>query len=292
MKTSRGRYDLVDVPNLDHFLHITGYDFSKKFELQKFLKSYASMGFQATELSNAIEIWKTMQREHAVIFLACTSNMVSSGNREIIRYLIEKKIVHALITTAGGIEEDIIKTIKPFVLGSFKADGKYLFEKGINRIGNIFVTNDRYTYFEKWFEPLLDEISKEHKKDDKAIAASDLIRLMGKKAASKESILYWAYKNGTPVFCPAPMDGSIGDIIYFHRQNHPEFQVDVAEDISKIVSLCINAEKTGVIILGGGVAKHFTLNAQIFREGADYAIFLNTALEYDGSDSGASPDEA
>jgi deoxyhypusine synthase len=28
------------------------------------------------------------------------------------------------------------------------------------------------------------------------------------------------------------------------------------------------------------------------RNGADYAVFVNTASEFDGSDSGASPDEA
>lgn len=28
------------------------------------------------------------------------------------------------------------------------------------------------------------------------------------------------------------------------------------------------------------------------RNGADYAVYINTGLEYDGSDAGASPDEA
>jgi deoxyhypusine synthase len=59
-----------------------------------------------------------------------------------------------------------------------------------------------------------------------------------------------------------------------------------------IINLTTNAEKTGLIILGGGVSKHFTLNAQIFKEGADYAVYVNTGNEYDGSDSGAKTDEA
>ena len=44
--------------------------------------------------------------------------------------------------------------------------------------------------------------------------------------------------------------------------------------------------------MGGGISKHFTLNANIFREGLDYAVYINTAQEYDGSDSGARIDEA
>lgn len=50
--------------------------------------------------------------------------------------------------------------------------------------------------------------------------------------------------------------------------------------------------KTGMIILGGGLPKHHICNANMMRNGADYAVFINTAQEFDGSDSGAQPDEA
>jgi deoxyhypusine synthase len=52
------------------------------------------------------------------------------------------------------------------------------------------------------------------------------------------------------------------------------------------------AKHTGVIILGGGVIKHHICNANLMRNGADYAVFVNTGQEFDGSDSGARPDEA
>merc|ERR1711977_468693 len=45
-------------------------------------------------------------------------------------------------------------------------------------------------------------------------------------------------------------------------------------------------------ILGGGVIKHHICNANLMRNGADYTVFINTAHEFDGSDSGARPDEA
>ncbi|KAK3275721.1 hypothetical protein CYMTET_16165, partial [Cymbomonas tetramitiformis] len=40
------------------------------------------------------------------------------------------------------------------------------------------------------------------------------------------------------------------------------------------------------------VAKHHICNANLMRNGADFAVFVNTAQEFDGSDSGARPDEA
>ena len=43
------------------------------------------------------------------IFLGYTSNMVSSGVREQIRYLVQHRMVDVLVTSAGGVEEDLIK---------------------------------------------------------------------------------------------------------------------------------------------------------------------------------------
>lgn len=46
------------------------------------------------------------------------------------------------------------------------------------------------------------------------------------------------------------------------------------------------------LVLGGGVVKHHILNANIWRNGADFGAFINTGLEYDGSDAGAMASEA
>jgi deoxyhypusine synthase len=54
----------------------------------------------------------------------------------------------------------------------------------------------------------------------------------------------------------------------------------------------LKAKKSGMVILGGSTPKHHTCNANLMRNGADYAVFINTGSEFDGSDSGARPDEA
>ena len=45
-------------------------------------------------------------------------------------------------------------------------------------------------------------------------------------------------------------------------------------------------------MLGGGIAKHYVLNANIFKDGLDYAVYITTAGFYDGSDSGGNQEEA
>lgn len=71
--------------------------------------------------------------------------------------------VDAIVTTAGGVEEDLIKCLAPTFIGDFNLDGRTLRENGINRIGNLLVPNDNYCKFEDWVMPILDAMLKEQK---------------------------------------------------------------------------------------------------------------------------------
>lgn len=115
-----------------------------------------------------------------------------------------------------------------------------------------------------------------------------VIARLGQEINHPDSIYYWAWKNGIPVYCPALTDGSLGDMLYFHSYKAPGLEIDIVADIRAMndEALKANPRKTGVIILGGGVPKHHICNANLMRNGADFAVFLNTAQEFDGSDSG------
>jgi deoxyhypusine synthase len=64
------------------------------------------------------------------------------------------------------------------------------------------------------------------------------------------------------------------------------------QDIRLLNDIAVRAPCSGMIILGGGIIKHHVCNANLMRNGADFSVFINTGHEFDGSDSGASPDEA
>lgn len=267
---------------------IEGYDFDRGVDYEKIVRGFSSVGFQASNLAKAIEITNEMIKEKAFVFLGYTSNMVSSGNRDIIRYLVKHKKVDVVVTTVGGIEEDIIKCLGDFVLGDFRAKGAELREKGINRIGNIFASNNRYVEFEGFCQEVLEEIYQEKK----VVTPSEIIWKLGEKINDEKSICYWAWKNKIRIFCPAIQDGALGDNIYFFKFKHEDFMIDITEDIVLLNNTTIGLKKSGLIVLGAGVVKHAILNANMLRNGADYAVYINTAPEYDGSDSGALPDEA
>jgi len=271
---------------------IRGYDFSSGVDYEKIVKSFASSGFQASNLSKAIEITKKMIEDQATIFLGYTSNMVSSGVREAIRFLVQNKKISVCVTTGGGVEEDIIKCLGDFILGDFRAKGPDLRKRAVNRIGNIFVPNSRYIRFEKFVQPVLEELYQEQKARGNPLTTWEVVWKLGQRINDERSICYWAWKNQIKIHCPTIMDGSLGDMIYFFKFRNPGFAIDIVQDTKELNDSTIGLEKSGVIILGAGIVKHSILNANMYRNGADYAVYINTEPEFNGSDSGALPEEA
>jgi len=149
------------------------------------------------------------------IYLGYTSNAASCGMRDYIRYLCEHKMISAIVTTTGGIEEDIMKTMAPTYIGDFALKGKDLREAGVNRIGNLIIPNNNYSLLEAWFLPLVKEMHAEQKTKGTIFSPSKIIKRIGERIDHKDSIYYWCAKNDIPVYCPAFTDGALGDVIYF-----------------------------------------------------------------------------
>lgn len=237
--------------------------------------------------------------DKTTIFLGYTSNLISSGLRGVLRWLVEHNHVSAIVTTAGGVEEDFIKCLGETYMGSFSTDGAELRKKGLNRIGNLLVPNANYCAFEDWVVPIFDKMLEEQEAskgtdDEVNWTPSKIIHRLGKEINDERSVYYWAYKNDIPVFCPALTDGSLGDMLYFHtfKTSPLQLKVDIVQDIRKINTISVRAKRAGMIILGGGVVKHHIANACLMRNGAESAVYINTGQEFDGSDAGARPDEA
>jgi len=296
--------------------YVCGYDFNKGIDHEALLNQYMFQGFQGSNLGLAVEqinrmlSWRLsdepIEKEKddsymdpeirkntkCTIFFSYTSNMISCGNREIIRFLCQHKLVDCIVTTGGGIEEDFMKCFAKTYMGDFTLKGSALRKKGLNRIGNLLVPNDNYSLFEDWMIPILDAMLSEQQKDGKIWTPSSIIRRMGKEINNPDSVYYWCYKNNIPVYSPAITDGSIGDMVYFHSFMKKGLIIDIAADIRGINDTALHAKKTGMVILGGGLVKHHVCNANLMRNGADFSVFVNTGQEFDGSDSGARPDEA
>jgi len=136
--------------NVEKREEVSGYDLNKGIDYEAIFKTYRHTGFQATNLGLAIEEINKMikfrlsddpieedeteefldpevrKNTRCTIYLGYTSNAASCGMRDYIRYLCQHKMIDAICTTTGGIEEDIMKTMAPTYIGDFALKGSDL----------------------------------------------------------------------------------------------------------------------------------------------------------------------
>lgn len=257
--------------------------------VKELVGSFSSLGFQSTELARASRAIVKMKKASAKVFLAFTSNMVTSGLRGFFAQLIQLKMADVIVTTAGSVEEDIMKAKgERFVVGSFRSDDVSLHESGVNRVGNLMITNESYANFESLMLPMLGQLYKKKRR----WAVSDMLKEIGLMLDDESSMLYQAARNNVPVFCPAITDGAFGFHLFMFQQKHNDFVVDVVDDFRNILLSTSQDDIKGLISLGGGVSKHHAILACLLNGGLDFAVYMTTAREFSGSMSGATTSEA
>src|SRR3989344_3983898 len=222
-------------------------------------------------------------------FLSFPAAIVSTGTRGVVKELVKRKLVDVLITTSGTIDHDFARIFRDYYAGEFELDDKGLRRKKINRLGNVLIP---YANYGEIIEDKMQPILKELYKIKSEWAPSEIIfelgqRLKAKSQRPKQSIIYWAAKNNIPIFTPGFESGAFGSQLWLFSQTHPKFRVNVLADEQKLNQTVQNSKITGALMIGGGVSKHHTIWWNQFKGGLDYAVYITTAPEWDGSLSGA-----
>lgn len=272
---------------------IRGIDFEQSNSLEALAQSLNRTGFQASHLGRAIDLVNQLLFCRTPIYLSFTGNAVSSGLREVIAFLVKHRHVHAIVTTASGIEEDAIKSLGAFTLERFNTPGAALLERREYRIGNIVACNSRYADFKELFRPILERAHRRQAGGSPPVTRSELIAELGAKLDDESSFLHWAARNRVPVYCPGVSDGAIGDNLVSYTDECPGLCVDVVRDHRRIVEQMNGRDgPVAAMVIGGGIAKHYLLNASFFRGRFDAIVRISTAIEHDGSDGGGNPEES
>ncbi len=253
-------------------------------------KMEKSGGFGAKSLGKAVQILETMNKEKCVRFLSFPACIVSTGLRGVIAQMIERGLVDVIVTTCGTLDHDLARAWGgKYYHGSFDADDTELHQKGVNRLGNIFIPNDSYGKpLEEEMNPILEELYKKKKE----WSGRELIHEFGLRLEDESSILYQAAKNNIPIYTPGITDGAFGTNLVWFSQDH-DFKINLLDDEKELSGLVFKKDiKTGALMIGGGISKHHVIWWNQFKGGLDYSVFITTATQYDGSLSGARLKEA
>ncbi len=249
-----------------------------------------SGGFESVNLSDGLDILtKMISDDKCLKFVSFVGAVVSTGLRGIIKDMIKNKWFDVAITTCGALDHDIAKHYSHYNEGSFTMDDNELADQNIHRLGNVLVPMENYG-------PLIEEkmqlfLEEEYKNGVREMTTAEICKMIGKHLG-EDSFLYWANKNNVSVVVPGIMDGAVGSQIWMFIQSHRDFKLNLIGDADLLSEYIFKAEKSGAFMIGGGISKHHTLWWNQYREGLDYAFYITTAQEFDGSLSGALVREA
>ncbi|KYH42140.1 MAG: deoxyhypusine synthase [Candidatus Bathyarchaeota archaeon B26-1] len=223
------------------------------------------------------------------VFLTLAGPLVPGGLRKIIANLLEGGYVDVIVTTGANLVHDMVESLGfKHYRGTFKADDKVLKDEEIGRIGDVYIEQKAFQGLEDWLYKVFDELPSEMKR---RISITDLLTEIGRRLPDKNSILATAARKGVPIICPAFLDSIAGFHLWMYGQDG-KINVDPLLDVSRLMDKVYEADKAGIIILGGGVPKHFALFANTFREGVDLAVQITMDRPEPGGLSGATLEEA
>ena len=254
------------------------------------LELKGSGGFTGRKVADAVDIMEKMARsEGCVKFLSFPACIMATGTRGVIVELVKRKLVDVIITTCGTLDHDLARTWRDYYHGDFYMDDAELRREGINRLGNVLVPDESYgLVLEERLIPMFEEILE----GKNSISTRELIDQVGSRIDDESSLLHWCHRNQVPIFVPGITDGSFGSQIWMYWQTHRKLHIDLFHDEQDLSDIIFHAKETGAVIVGGGISKHHVIWWNQFRGGLDYAVYMTTAPEYDGSLSGAQVREA
>ena len=251
-------------------------------------------GFSAKGVARGVDLLaKMLSDEEMTLFLSFPADIVATGTRGVLATLVREGYIDAVLTTCGTLDHDLARAWKPYYHGEWDLDDAKLRRKRLYRLGNLVIPESHYgTIIERRMQPLLGRL---WKNGMRRISTRDLVWAIGKDLGSERgrgSICRAAFERTVPVFVPGITDGAVGSQLWLFWQSHKALGLDLFDDEQKLSDLVFEAKRAGAIMLGGGISKHHTIWWNQFRGGLDAALYVTTAVEWDGSLSGARTREA
>ncbi len=263
---------------------------SKSITIEELSRQYLEAGgFVAKNVGVGVEIIKEMMEKSKMNFLSFPACVVSTGLRGLLKELVKRKKFQIVVTSCGTLDHDFARIWKDYYHGSFDADDRMLRKEHKHRLGNIFIPNENYGgIIEEKLQPMLKDM---YNSGIRRIATYEFVWEVGKRLEKEkkkeESIIYWCYKNKIPMIIPGITDGAFGLQITMFLQDHKDFIIDSFKDELFLLEKMFDKKPSGALMIGGGISKHHVIWWNQFRGGLDYAVYITTAPEWDGSLSGA-----
>ncbi len=250
----------------------------------------ASGGFMASYLAEGFRILREMASDRGCVrWLSFVGSLTATGLRGVLASIIRRGIFSYVVTTCGTIDHDIARSLNNYYKGSFELDDGELRGYGLHRVGSVIVPEENYGLaIERFMLSLLSEL---YDNGVREIGTIELAREIGRRLP-EGSILRAAAEANVDVIVPGIMDGAAGTQLWIFHTTHRDFRLNLFRDYDRLSGSLFKEVRRGGLIIGGGISKHHLLWLNQFGGGLDYAVYVTTGNEWDGSLTGAPLREA
>lgn len=270
--------------------------------VSEILEDMALTGFQGRKLGEAAEAWTSMlKKREIVIWLGLAGAMVPAGMREIVTYLVRRRMVDVLVTTGATLYHDAYETIggKHFQ-GTDTINNMMLRRERIDRMYDVYADERKFYHLDVMIEK--DFSSRLH--SGRPYSSREVMYEFGKwisgMAKGRDGICVAAYEMGVPIFVPAMCDSGLGfSLMFANRRRKRRLIVDHMHDVDESSKITERSSHTAVVIVGGGVPKNFIQQTAVIASYQtrhdrthDFAIQFTTDVPQWGGLSGSTFEEA
>ncbi len=254
----------------------------------------AAGGFSAKAVAEGVDVLTRMLRDpQMTLFLSFPADIVATGVRGVLATLVREGYVDAVVTTCGTLDHDLARSFRSYYHGAWNLDDADLHRRHLYRLGNLVIPESHYgAIIEEKMQKILAAL---WRRGVRSLTTRDLAWAIGEaipKRAGTSSILRAAFDHRVPIFVPGITDGAVGSQLWLFWQDHKELSIDLLRDEQHLSDIVYEAKRSGAILLGGGISKHHTIWWNQFRDGLDAVLQVTSAVEWDGSLSGARTREA
>lgn len=269
------------------------------------------LAYNAARLQEACRLFtEKMLKAKVTIGMSLAGALTPAGlGSAAIIPLIKAGFVDWIVSTGANLYHDMHHAMNlPLYRGSPFIRDVDLRKVGVVRIYDVLLDyNDVLMATDHVLRQILLQDEFQHE-----MGTAELHYLLGKYCAEFErqtgledaSVLAAAYRAGVPCFCPSPGDSTIGMNIAGLELRGSTLRINPSRDVNETTAIVLDAKQkghqTGVLLVGGGSPKNFTLQTEpqiqevlrVKEEGHDYFIQFTDARPDTGGLSGATPSEA
>ncbi|MCS7146270.1 MAG: deoxyhypusine synthase family protein [Nitrososphaerota archaeon] len=228
-------------------------------KISQLLDDMRATGFQGRRLGEFVRVWEAAcEREDTVIFLGLAGSLSTTGQSEIVKWLLRNRFVDVLVSTGANITEDLIEAMGArYYVGEPNFNDEELFRAGIYRFYDVLVRDRDYFRMEEMLADFMAGLGR-----DKVYSSAAFLNQLGSWLNERgvEGILTEAWRAQVPVFSPALVDSGMGVAYLYNRYRFGErfrLLIDHFRDYELMIRIKARFSNSAAIFIGGGVPKDF-----------------------------------